>query len=796
MRQMLTAVAIIGLLGFAAAAELTLTRSAVHGHGAILQEGPLRIEVALSEGCRIVSWKMAEHEVVFGGRIWGGDGYDRYRFAEQSGDTRLLAPSSVEALRQDGLVALRARFQLANGVVLQRLLALNAQGLFVESSFAGTDSAWYEFAPHLARRKEFPLALLYPGDETMTLQPLLPKEDYSALPSSLALVGVPAWDLIWHCGEALHFQPRVWGDNLSFGLAGTFSGSPLRLSCQWQHTGTVGSTLPAAPAFPDCSGTWEPLTIALPDAPRPEAPAIAHDYGPYGVCNGDPVFMAPLAAAGIRWTRVPAFSWATCESVAGQRDNSTAEASLAAAEKEGMAVIGLMNGLPGWASTDGSRTAAPKDPQAWQHHVRQTVDAFHQRVHVWEIWNEPDIGQFWKGSAEDYVQLLRQAYQAAKEADPTCLIMSAGLDGSGEAFFARMLELGAGNAFDLVGVHPYASGVQTVTYRTRLMQRIMAFYGLNKPLWITEIGWQSGGWKGGPGVVASEEAKAICLKEAYPRLRELADVVCWYTGVEAGSMYGLMQPSGKAGFVLNPAWFAMRELAMPPAPGIHIESAAAVTLNAGQNAELAAIVQSDQTLQARWIGLEPEWGPATAIALPAGAPQTITAAIRLPAHLRPSQRHALLVVQDARGRHLANHVVALTIENPGRYCELKLSGDWVQRLDTTGAAIGAWTPAHQLGIAAGEGFVQPLRPANLGNAADRLNVSITGSAAPWLEAFPASIEVPAGERGWLGLRVRVPADAIPGSYTLLARLQSANFPEVQAEWQGTYSVIAAPDAAD
>ncbi|NMA45771.1 MAG: hypothetical protein GX945_04345 [Lentisphaerae bacterium] len=797
MRRSFVVAAIMCLFGLAAmAAEMRLEQSPLYGQVAILSEGPVRLDVALTEGCRLVSWQLAGQEILYAGRSWGGDAYDRYQVGEQSGDTRRLPPVAVDALRQDGLVALRARFQLPGGATLQRIIALSAEGLFIESSFSGGQGPWYEFAVHLARSKALPLAVIYPEGDKLSSRPLQPGENYGGLPAALAVTGWrDGWSLIWHCGEGMSFHPRVWGDNLSFGLAGTYGGTPLRVSCQWRQ-GDIAedSALPSAPPCSDCAGDWSPLSFTVAEQPRAEVCAIARDFGFYGVCNSDPNYMAPLAAAGIRWVRMGNFSWSACEGNAGQRDFSAADAALAAAEKEGMAVIATFSGTPAWAGMDGSRTAVPKDWQQWREHVAQTVASFRERVHVWEIWNEPDIRQFWKGSVEDYVQLLRVAYQAAKEADPACLVMSAGLDGMGESYFVRMLALGAADAFDLVGFHPYANHVGGAEHRLRMMQRIMAYHGINRPMWITEVGWQSGGWKGGPGVVASEEIKAARLSEAYQRLSAYADVVCWYTGVEPGQMYGLLQPVGTRGFVLTPAWFALRELAMPASSDLRIEAPEQVTLRAGEDNALPATIHGQQPMQVRWLGMEPEWALNAGDTPMSGKTHDATLRLRLPAHLRPGSRHLLLSVQNQQGRHIASHAVAINIENSGSYCELKLSGDWIRRLDQEGKGVGNWTPASNLALKAGEGFMQPVRPANQGNTDERLALTLSGSAAAWFEPQAESVAVPAGKRGWVGLRARVPADTPTGTYTLNVLIQSTTFPDVRAEWQGSYSIVHPKDA--
>jgi hypothetical protein len=787
------------------AAEMTLQQTAIFGQVAILTEGPVRLEVALTEGCRLIGWQLDGQELLYARRSWGGDGYDRFSVAGQAGDTRHMPPSAVDALRQGDLAALRARFRLPGGAELQRIIALSPDGVFLESRINPAVDAWYEFALHLSHGKSLPLSVVSAANDggTLSSRLLQAKEDYSDLPPSLALAGWhDDWTLLWHCGDELRVHPRVWGDNLSFGLAAKFKGAPLRASCQWRKGEELSRGLPPPAIFPSWTGQWSPLSFAVDETPRAEPCAIAREFGPFGVCASDPKYLAPLAAAGIRWLRLGGFSWASCEANAGQRDFSAVANVLAAAQKEGLALIGLMNGCPGWASRDGSRAAPPKDWSQWREHVAQVVAAFRDQVQVWEIWNEPDIKQFWRGSNEDYVQLLRIAYQAAKEADPNCLVMSAGLDGVGEGFFDRILTLGAGDAFDIVGVHPYANSIAAAEYRLRIMRRIMNYHAINKPLWITELGWQSGGWRGGPGVVASEEIKAARLREAYERIPEQVDVICWYTGVEAGAMYGLMQPMGTQGFILNPAWFALRELALASPEGLSIEAVSDASLQVGEEQLLSATIRSQdpslplQSLRARWLGAEPEWLLGSREARYSDTHIEHQLRLRLPSYLRPSQRHLLLTLQDQQGRHVASHAIAITIENPGRYCELKLSGDWIQRLDREGKSVGSWTPARNLSIPAGEGFIQPLRPTNQGNAEERLLLTLSGTAAAWLEPYAENFNLAAGERGWVGLRVRVPEDAPTGSYSLDALLQAESFPGLRTEWHGSYSIINPKDTAE
>ncbi len=118
-------------------------------------------------------------------------------------------------------------------------------------------------------------------------------------------------------------------------------------------------------------------------------------------------------------------------------------------------------------------------------------------VRVWEIWNEPDFTQFWKGGAGDYARLLKVAYIAAQQADSKSKIMMGGL----VLFEQPQFLIDVLNAyrddpnpinqrfpFDIVAVHAYGHPPYTFTLVAQT-QTLLAAYGLgNVPVWVNESG--------------------------------------------------------------------------------------------------------------------------------------------------------------------------------------------------------------------------------------------------------------------------------------------------------------------
>ena len=65
----------------------------------------------------------------------------------------------------------------------------------------------------------------------------------------------------------------------------------------------------------------------------------------------------------------------------------------------------------------------PRNQNDYFDFVRAAVTRWKGQIHVWEIWNEPDVINTWKcagncNRAADYARLLQGAYAAVKSVDP------------------------------------------------------------------------------------------------------------------------------------------------------------------------------------------------------------------------------------------------------------------------------------------------------------------------------------------------------------------------------------------
>jgi hypothetical protein len=118
-------------------------------------------------------------------------------------------------------------------------------------------------------------------------------------------------------------------------------------------------------------------------------------------------------------------------------------------------------------------------------------------VRHWEIWNEPDLCQFWTGSSAEYARLLKVAYLVIKQVDPQATVVWGGLAHFEKPAFltevintlyADPLAAQFSGFFDAAGSHNYSFSWNSYANTNRIHTALAAVGWGNKPIWITESG--------------------------------------------------------------------------------------------------------------------------------------------------------------------------------------------------------------------------------------------------------------------------------------------------------------------
>ena len=287
---------------------------------------------------------------------------------------------------------------------------------------------------------------------------------------------------------------------------------------------------------------------------------------------------ARLAAeSGVGWTRDD-FSWERIEPVKGDFHWDRTDRAVAAAQASGLRTLGLIAYCASWArAIPGEYTSPPRDVRDYADFVYRVVSRYKDRVRHWELWNEPDSPVFWKPKpdAAEFAALLKAGYEAAKRADPDCVVMPAGLlvgmnhwDQWG--YLDELFSAGVLGHFDRFAWHAYCdpNSPERGQYaeRTRSLVDRLRGHGFTGSVWLTEEGWHTHGVKS-PRIV-SEEQQADYLVRAHVLALSTPGVETffWFLFRDGGNReddpeqsYGILHPDStpKRAF---PAYAAMTRL--------------------------------------------------------------------------------------------------------------------------------------------------------------------------------------------------------------------------------------------
>lgn len=270
-----------------------------------------------------------------------------------------------------------------------------------------------------------------------------------------------------------------------------------------------------------------PLLPAAPETLSAPNSAIPSSY--FGLHMHHLNFPAPTTP----WPNMPipewrmwdaAVSWPQLEPVKGQWHFERLDLYVSLAQQHGTHMLLPLAYSPNWATGRPEVTIPPKNMEDWRNYVRTVVSRYKGRIQAYEIWNEPNLGDFWLGTVDQMVTLTKEATAIIRSVDPQAIIVSASPTAEwGIPWFVEFVKKGGVQYADVVGYHfyayPPAAPPEAMVAVIRRVQQIMAENGLgNKPLWNTETGWIR------PAVMESDEMGAAFLARSY--------IVAWAAGVQ------------------------------------------------------------------------------------------------------------------------------------------------------------------------------------------------------------------------------------------------------------------------
>ncbi len=259
--------------------------------------------------------------------------------------------------------------------------------------------------------------------------------------------------------------------------------------------------------------------VDLPPAPQPTA---LLPESPFGINTAlDPAqpdlenHLQALQDLGVKWGRQD-FVWRRIERAPGQYQWREHDELVNRALDHGILLLGCLAYAPSFHDP-----TKPEGVDAFAKFAEAAARRYAERVDYWQIWNEPN-GGFWKGTPEEYARLLSLAGPAIKLANPRARVVALNMAFCDVLWARRVLKQVPARAYDIVAFHPYrppsapeepfdwwmldqyvkswhrgelptnyALVTMSFLQQTGELLRVLEEVGHSRPLWVTEICWNS-----------------------------------------------------------------------------------------------------------------------------------------------------------------------------------------------------------------------------------------------------------------------------------------------------------------
>lgn len=193
-------------------------------------------------------------------------------------------------------------------------------------------------------------------------------------------------------------------------------------------------------------------------------------------------------------------TWADLEPVRGQWRFDALDRYVELARERNIEILMPLGMSPTWASARPTETssygagsiAEPADRADWRNYVTTVARRYQGRVRHYEIWNEPNLKQFYTGSVATMVELVREASIALKQIDPSIVVVSpAATERGGVPWLDEYLRRGGAEHADVIGYHFYVAPAEpeAMVPLIREVQEVLHRRGVTRPVWNTESGW-------------------------------------------------------------------------------------------------------------------------------------------------------------------------------------------------------------------------------------------------------------------------------------------------------------------
>jgi len=299
-------------------------------------------------------------------------------------------------------------------------------------------------------------------------------------------------------------------------------------------------------------------------------PEDAAALGPFGIgscyinnrsAQDNARWVPQMESIGLRYYRTPHVDWGALEPEQGKWTWDVLDKQMDYLTEHHAIYGGTFMGNAKWNKLDKPGTLPVNNLAGWSAYVTAVVQHVNGRIKRWEVWNEPPNGTGRDQTPADYAKLMIATYDAAKKADPTCLV---GLAAKSVHinYLEQVIKAGAKDHFDCITLHPYevlngiADHVGTeavfmhIVPTLRKMLAVQNPEKANVPVILTELGCDA--------KRKGDDTQAHALVKAYTMgIAQGMACIQWFEGRDGDSgPMGLLDGKGRP----RPAYTALGQL--------------------------------------------------------------------------------------------------------------------------------------------------------------------------------------------------------------------------------------------
>ena len=232
--------------------------------------------------------------------------------------------------------------------------------------------------------------------------------------------------------------------------------------------------------------------------------------------------------AGVTWARATT-SWAAVEPSNGTWDYAASDSQFNALHSYGFKVLAVLSTVPYWANLIVPHDSGQTPPTAahyadWSTFVSNMVSRYSGSVDAWEVFNEPNCSDQFRGTTAVYDSLAARAVAIIAAAGKTA-VLGGIATGEGipsqcgdtiaqKAWLSGRLSNSYATSLGAVGLHRYAYPESAVAVQVKSFLTGTWTYstatGTTLPFWLTEAG-HTGYFQA--NTVAEQEVNAIAVNE-------------------------------------------------------------------------------------------------------------------------------------------------------------------------------------------------------------------------------------------------------------------------------------------